>query len=445
MTQNESTTFLVTDAKNLTLIDATRENSPWCVSYANIFMARRIDNRISRLAAQIENGNNPLLCFKRFLDDIFTIYTGTLENLHKFLQELNNIHPTIKFTMNHTTPFSSSPSSDNPVPTPSCACCTGDSLPFLDTSCSIKDRKIIVDLYRKPTDRNQYLLPSSCHPAHVTNNIPFSLAYRIVRICSESDTRDQRLEELKQLLLDRNYKSNIINSAIERARAIPRMKALERVTTNTAEKTRRPVFAVVYDPRLPALPSIVKKHWRSMVSSDPHLKEAFPLPPLVAYKRPQNIRDKLVRSKIPKTTQRPKRSVPGMTKCNNCPICPFVSEGKFLRSTATNNTVEINRQVNCQTRNILYCITCAKCNIQYIGESERTLQERFSEHKGYAMNNRINKTTGQHFSQKGHKISDMRVTIIEKIYSSDPAVRKEREKFFILKLNTKYKGLNKIT
>ena len=31
MSQNESTTFLVTDAKNLTLIDATRENSPWLV------------------------------------------------------------------------------------------------------------------------------------------------------------------------------------------------------------------------------------------------------------------------------------------------------------------------------------------------------------------------------------------------------------------------------
>ena len=29
MSQNESTTVLVTDAKNLTLIDATRENSPW--------------------------------------------------------------------------------------------------------------------------------------------------------------------------------------------------------------------------------------------------------------------------------------------------------------------------------------------------------------------------------------------------------------------------------
>ena len=35
MSQNESTTFLVTDAKNLTLIDATRENSPWWIGSYN--------------------------------------------------------------------------------------------------------------------------------------------------------------------------------------------------------------------------------------------------------------------------------------------------------------------------------------------------------------------------------------------------------------------------
>ena len=55
------------------------------------------------------------------------------------------------------------------------------------------------------------------------------------------------------------------------------------------------------------------------------------------------------------------------------------------------------------------------------------------------------KSTGEHFSQQGHKISDMKVTVIEKIFSSDPAIRKEREKFYIMKMNTKYKGLNKIS
>ena len=69
-------------------------------------------------------------------------------------------------------------------------------------------------LYKKPTDRNQYLLPSSCHPAHCTRNIPYSLALRIIRICSEVTDRDKRLAELKEMLLSQDYNKNVINAAI---------------------------------------------------------------------------------------------------------------------------------------------------------------------------------------------------------------------------------------
>ena len=151
-----------------------------------------------------------------------------------------------------------------------------------------------------------------------------------MRICSDQDTRDKRLEELSQLLLDRNYKKSIINAAINKAKSIPRKKALERVNMNkNSVSARRPVFAVMYDPRLPSLPNIVKKHWRTMSANDPHLREVFPLPALVAYKRPPNIRDKIVRSKIPASPQkRPRRTISGMSKCNDCHICPFVKEAE---------------------------------------------------------------------------------------------------------------------
>ena len=134
-----------------------------------------------------------------------------------------------------------------------------------------------------------------------------------------------------------------------------------------------------------------------------------------------------------------------MTKCNNCVICPYVKTGKTVKSAASNLTVDINRPVNCQTKNMLYCISCDKCTMQYIGESERSLQERFSEHRGYVNNGHVSKATGEHFSQKGHKLSDMRVTVLEKIFSTDPAGRKEREKLFIKERNTKYKGMNRKT
>ena len=110
---------------------------------------------------------------KRFLDDIFMAYTGWVKSLHTLLDQFNTVHPTIKFTMSHTTPSN--------VKTPECDCGPTKSLAFLDTLCKIENGKIITDLYRKETDRNQYLLTSSSHPAHVTENIPFSLALRIVR------------------------------------------------------------------------------------------------------------------------------------------------------------------------------------------------------------------------------------------------------------------------
>ena len=54
----------------------------------------------------------------------------------------------------------------------------------------------------------------------------------------------------------------------------------------------------------------------------------------------------------------------------------------------------------------------------------------------------LNKATGRHFDQPGHRISDMQVTIIEKVHNSDINFRKNREKMYIQKFNTKYKGLN---
>ena len=59
------------------------------------------------------------------------------------------------------------------------------------------------------------------------------------------------------------------------------------------------------------------------------------------------------------------------------------------------------------------------------------------------MNNHLNKATGYHFNQKGHSVSDMSVSILEKVYNRDERFRKEREKFYILKMNTKYKGMNR--
>ena len=69
--------------------------------YANIFMAQKIDNKILEKSQLISQ--DAIKMFKRFLDDIFMRFRGTQKQLHAFLDEINKIHPSIKFTISHAT------------------------------------------------------------------------------------------------------------------------------------------------------------------------------------------------------------------------------------------------------------------------------------------------------------------------------------------------------
>ena len=84
----------------------------------------------------------------------------------------------------------------------------------------------------------------------------------------------------------------------------PREVALKRVVKN--KDSGRPVFVVRYHPAPPSVSQINLKHWRTM-TLDPEMKETFPKPPLIAYTRPQSIRQKLIRAKLP--PRKPKRIV----------------------------------------------------------------------------------------------------------------------------------------
>ena len=405
-------------------------------SYANLFMARRIDIKIFELVKEYEKtGIFSMKFFKRFLDDLIFIFCGSTEILHNFFEEVNNIHETIKFTFQHTSIIDEF----NP-----CRCPSTQTIPFLDTSLSIQNGKINVDLYRKPTDKNQYLLPTSCHPSHVISNIPFSLAMRIVRICTDPNVRDIRLMELKHLLIDRNYSTEIIDTALNKARGIPRDQALKHVAKPKCNS--RPVFAVTHDPRLPNLSNIITKHWRSMTYNESYLKDVFPSPPLVAYKKQPNLRNFLIRAKVPQTRSHyTKRLIKGMKKCNKpCAACPFIMETKQVK--CSNITWTLRQQLNCNTSNIIYLIECNldNCKMRYIGETERPIKNRILEHVNYVKSCNISKTTGEHFNQPGHSISNISVTVLEKVKMKNIFYRKERESYLIKKFNTQRNGLNKL-
>ena len=136
-------------------------------TYANIFMDRLEGQLLMSVALRP-------FSWLRFIDDIDMKWSHGRETFTTFLDEANNFHPSIKFTAEISTKQHM----------------------FLDTKSSIVGDTIYVDLYTKPTDTHQYLLPTSCHPKNCCKNVHYSLALHLKRICSDSDTFESRAREL---------------------------------------------------------------------------------------------------------------------------------------------------------------------------------------------------------------------------------------------------------
>ena len=146
----------------------------------------------------------------RFIDDILFWWSGTPGELLIFINFVNSIHPDIKFT------------------------CDFDfetrSVVFLDLIISVDEQGIIqTDMHTKENSKNTYLLPGSNHPSHICTNIPYSLAYRVKRNCSKPELCEQRLEELKERLLQRGYTPKLIDQAFNKIRGLDRETTLTKV------------------------------------------------------------------------------------------------------------------------------------------------------------------------------------------------------------------------
>ena len=71
------------------------------------------------------------------------------------------------------------------------------------------------------------------------------------------------------------------------------------------------------------------------------------------------------------------------------------------------------------------------------------LKFRLADHRGYVLNSRTDKSTGNPFNRPGHSLADLRVAAIEHNKGRNSEYRKEREHYFIRKFDTFYNGLNR--
>ena len=126
--------------------------------YSNLFMTE-LEEKIIK-----ESEYKPHLWW-RYIHDIVFLWEHGENKLKSFLDKINEVHPTVKFTAEWSK----------------------TSINFLDIIMSLVVGVVETDLHVKPTDSHQYLQSCSCHPFHCKKGIPYSQALRLDRICSETN------------------------------------------------------------------------------------------------------------------------------------------------------------------------------------------------------------------------------------------------------------------
>lgn len=173
-------------------VDGVMMGSPLGPTLANIFMAHHEN--------QFMNANLDCLpsTYLRYIDDTFCIFSDNSKH-DKFLDFLNTLHSSIKFTIEI-------PKDNEP-------------LPFLDTSISLKDNKLITSVYRKPTFTGLLMNFKSNCPIKYKTGLIKCLLHRCYLISSNWSIFTNELTKLKCIFINNAFPGilfdRVVNSFID--------------------------------------------------------------------------------------------------------------------------------------------------------------------------------------------------------------------------------------
>ena len=419
------------------------------VKFANIYM-----HMFFRKFFQTHT-NYKLPFLARLVDDIFTIWNEDFAKLQEFRQILNTFHNTIKFELKYS----------------------NTEIQFLDTVTYIEDNSLKTKLFIKPTDNKQYLHFYSSHPNHIKRSIPYSQALRYRRIITDNNILHSELKNLKTKFLTRGYPHQIVDKQIDKVVSINRKntlqyKSISEKNADFLKFTKGGSFLpliLTYHPtllinKIHNIHALVNNNWHNLLVQHETLQKAFGTSvPKIIFKRGKTIANHLISSTYPplwhryfSTMDQQNINILAQLLSENqsdtyhkvlpcfhprCLCCSAIQQDNTFFSTKTKNTHLITSNMNCNTTNVIYLITCLKCGLQYVGQSGRKLKDRLNNHRSDVHNKKLT-AISIHFRSALHNINHLKIIPIEES-SHNSEYRISREKYWIKTLQTFYPhGLN---
>jgi len=262
-------------------ISGTAMGTPMAPTVANVFMGWHESNLLSKSPVPVDAS-----CWKRYIDDVFLLWTNTREELDDFVSFINSVHPSIKFTVTVST----------------------SQVPFLDLEIKFRDRYLISDLHTKETDAHNFVHFRSCHPRHCIKNVPLSQYLRIRRICSLEEDFQFNAAKMTSHFVRRGYPKALLHKAKERAQRASRADTLEH---QQKRKTTRVPYVVTHHPGNPPLRGWLRDLLPTLHTST-RMQEVVPEPPVVGERNCRTLKQLLMPSALPEP---PGRDPPGCYHC----------------------------------------------------------------------------------------------------------------------------------
>ncbi len=287
------------------------------------------------------------------------------------------------------------------------------------------------DLYTKPTDRRVYLHFNSKHPLQQKRSLPYGLLIRVRRICSTLEKYDRHAQDIITTLRSRGYLRNLVEEANQKVRAMDRGELLKAKQPSRDDKVR---LITHYNKKNPPMEQLIKAH--------SHLLERTRKPAIkrdhlqVTYSRGPNLGDLLTSSNLNK-----QKKEYGCKPCNKpCATCRHVSTSKTVTSQQTKKKYNITGEYTCQTTSAIYVLTCNTCQVQYVGESGNTVNERFRSHI-YDIRHQRDKPVSNHMNTHQNS-TDFTIHIVAKAKGDQNTRRRLEEAWITLIDRMKPRGLN---
>ena len=189
-----------------------------------------------------------------------------------------------------------------------------DVLEFLDRKLKFDKeyKRILVDILAKATNGFRYVLLSTCFPKNNIENVPKGVALRLRRICDSDNKFDERSVQYQKYLVPRDYKPSKVKKQFSDVRNISREEARRPKNNNNISASCN--LITQYNPLLPNIKTIIKKHLPVLHSSDEML-QIFPENTVnVTYTRNKNLKELISPSLFPRTIKKTTSQLKNVTE-----------------------------------------------------------------------------------------------------------------------------------